>query len=395
MSRMQLCRPVEARHAVEAPGRGSDAPALIAARLRHPSGAESQGATGPHLYDGAAGVAFFLAAFHHVSGDADARTSALRLVAPLRAKLAQLAADPARSGALALPVGGLVGLGSFVYTFVRLAAWLREPALLVTAAEAASLLTPERIAGDDRLDVVSGSAGSILALLALHQAAPGEGAPLEAARRCGRHLLDRRTSSAGLPRAWPGSGARPLSGFAHGAAGISLALLRLQRVAGGDELGDAAREGFAYERALYDRAARNWMDPRFGRLVEQSAWCHGAPGIALARIAALEFADGPEIRDDLGEALSITRELPVSPADHLCCGNLGRADILWTAGEVLASGELRAEAERLAEHVETRAREGDFACEGTSLFRGLAGVGYALLRTENPGQLPSLLLLES
>ena len=356
-------------------------------------------ALGPHLYDGTSGIAFFLAAYHHVTGEAEARNLALRAIAPLRARMSQLAADPQRARELRLAIGGLIGLGSFLYMFVRLAEWLRESELLQSACDVMALITPERIAEDDRLDVMAGCAGTLLALLAMDREdsrVRSRGLdPLALARACGRHLIARRAV---------------ISGFAHGAAGIACALMRLYERTGEEEFREAALEGFAYERGLYDPEARNWLDPRFGRLLEQSAWCHGAPGMALGRLAA---AGLPEIghdldhnlEEDLEEALSITCSLPDSPIDSLCCGNLGRAEILWTAGRALDRPSLAEAACGLAERVLAR---GNFVFEipedetggpvkprfQPSFFLGLAGAGYSLLRLAYPDRLPCVLLLE-
>lgn len=373
---------------------------LIAAKLRRPglgSGSRGPGrresVASPHVYDGSCGYALFLAAIYRATGAKGARELALRVVAPLRAKVAQLSADPERARGLALPIGGYVGLGSFLYTFLQLADGLGDPSLLDAASQTAALLTPERILQDRRLDVVSGAAGALLALLALHRSTSDD-AWLDRARICGRHLLERRLSHRGLPRAWPGAEAPPISGFAHGAAGIALALGRLSHVAGERRFADAALEGFAFERALFDPAVRNWLDPRHDRHVEQSAWCHGAPGMALGRAAALACVEHPALHDDLEVCLEVTRALPDFPSDHLCCGNLGRADILLTCGLVLDRPSLAEDARALTERVLSRAATDGFVFDGEALFHGMAGVGYGLLRLGYPTAVPSVLSLD-
>lgn len=369
-----------------------------------------------HVYDGAAGIALFLGACHSLSGEARWREVCLDTLAPLRRKLTGLAAQPEEAARLRLPLGGLVGIGGFLYAFTLLSRWLDDPGLLREARAAATLLTRERIAGDDRLDVMSGSAGAILALLVLDRELGdrgGDGAeqatPLELAVACGEHLLAARISHAGLPPAWPGPGGRPpLTGFSHGAAGISYALLRLFERTGRDQLRAAALAGVEFERRLYDAGAGTWLDPRSGRALEQSAWCHGAPGVALGRIGGLAVADDDAIRSEIDLALEITLAQPFSSRDHLCCGNLGRADVLLQAAEVLdrPAPSYRTEAGALAQRVVERAEEvGGFALDRVqlagapvsivdpTLFRGLAGVGYGLLRLAEPGRLPCVLAL--
>jgi lantibiotic modifying enzyme len=296
----------------------------------------------------------------------------------------------------------LSGLGGFLYTLVGLARSLAEPELWREAGELTALFTPERIAADRQHDVVSGSAGALLALLALERHAPsslGVGQRcLDLADRCAERLLAARTSWRGGPRAWPGEAHPPLSGFAHGAAGIGHALLQLHHRTGRERLRTAALEGFAFERSLYDPRAGNWIDPRSGRLLEQSAWCHGAPGIALGRAASLMATDDPEVRCDLEEALRLTLALPDSPRDHLCCGNAGRIGVLLAAHRALGRPELMQAARALARRRLDRAEEqGGFAFGEPgplSLFWGMAGVGFTLLRLDREDDLPCPLLLE-
>ncbi|MET0396755.1 MAG: lanthionine synthetase LanC family protein [Longimicrobiaceae bacterium] len=362
---------------------------------------------GPHLYDGASGIALFLAALDHVRGDRANHDLVLGAIAPLRAKLRGLVLDPERARTLRIPIGGLTGLGSFIYALTRIGVWLGEPALVAEAHALTTLLTPERIRSDEQLDVVAGAAGTVLALLALHDASPPPSAsasdPVELALACARHLLDRRVSHEGRPRAWPCAGLPPLSGFAHGASGISHALLRLHGWTGREELRTAALEGFAYERSLFDRGALNWLDPRFGRLLEQSAWCHGAPGILLARLGATSAGDGGDVaREDAALLLEAVRDAPDLPLDHLCCGNFGRGEVLACAGQALGDpGPLDAARALAGRSLRRADAGGDFHLAPVgeppglrpALFRGLAGIGYSLLRLAAPSALPSPLLL--
>lgn len=351
----------------------------------------------PHLYDGTCGVTLFLAAHHHVLGSHAHAETVARALAPLVARIRELASDPARSAGVALPVGGMVGVGSFVYTLARIGVWSGRSELVEGARAAASLLTPARLAADRALDVVGGAAGAVLALLALDAADPSPGpggeTPLEIALRCGETLLERRVSVDGGPRAWPGAETPPLGGFAHGASGIAYALMRLHARARAAGLRDGALEGLAYERSLFDPGLGNWIDPRSGAPLEQRAWCHGAPGIALARLGVLDVEPDGAVRADLEATLALTRALPSPEPPHLCCGAAGQAEVLLHAGLVLGDASLVAEARAAAAPLlEDRVPDGESGFD-PSLFRGAAGVGYTLLRLSRPDALPSPLLL--
>jgi lantibiotic modifying enzyme len=370
---------------------------------------------GPHLYDGSCGVAFFLAARHWAEGEPGDRDLALAAVAPLRRKLRQVCADPQRAAALRLGVGGLVGVASFLYTFTRLAVWLDDEDLLADAAGCLSLVDAGRIAADDRFDVMSGCAGAVLALLVFEAEAQAAGerqaaeAALTAAAACAERLLTARVSWRGRALAWPGPDGRPpLSGFAHGAAGIAHALLRLHRRTGDAACLDAARQAYAFERSLFLPEVDGWLDPRFDRPVEQSAWCHGTPGIVLGRVGELGIADDPETRDEVRRLLQATLVQPSMSRDHLCCGNACRVEILHTAALALGRDDLTAAAHGLAAEMLDRAEAaGGFVVDGSgggeapipdrpspTLFLGLAGIGYTLLRLVHAERLPCLLLMD-
>ena len=363
---------------------------------------------GPHVYAGTTGIALFLAACDHVSGLGEHREFVLSILAPLRLKLRELAADAQRAAALRLGVGGLIGLGSYLYSFLLTGTWLGDSELLSEAHALSALFTPERVAQDDFLDVVLGSAGAALALLSLPGRLPDRAAgasPLVAAAEvCGDHLLRRRVSFEGRPQAWPPLPDRPPStGFSHGAAGICYALLRLYQASGREPYLAAALEGLAFERSLYSSERGNWQDTRVKEPRYLTMWCHGAPGILLGRVAALDVLDDAQIRQDIAAALATTRAVAFTDVDHLCCGNLGRADILLQVSRSLGEPALELEGRDLAlRAVERAGEELRFGLPSSlagglpdpTLFKGLAGIGYALLRFADP-TLPCCLCLEA
>ena len=123
-------------------------------------------------------------------------------------------------------IGGAVGLGSVVYGLVCASLFLDAEELLDDARAAASLITLERIEQDQNLDIIGGSAGAILGLLALYRNSR-DPEVLEQAAHCGYHLLENRTASATGHRVWKSLDGPLLTGFSHGTAGIAYALLKL------------------------------------------------------------------------------------------------------------------------------------------------------------------------
>jgi type 2 lantibiotic biosynthesis protein LanM len=355
------------------------------------------------------GVAFFLAALTNLTGTEQYRDLSLRAVTPIRTRLKEIVADPNRASELKLRIGGLVGLGALMYSFIHIASWVREPSLTSDARDLLDLFTSERIEGDKDLDIVAGSAGAILALLAMEQIVRNfpqeEGKILQIAEKCVRHLLSRRIVYEGRPRAWVTlTGFPPLTGFAHGAAGICYALLRFYKRTQNAEALAAAKEGIAFERSLFSSRHKNWRDLRHSDERFMVSWCHGAPGIALGRLGSLDVIDDIATREEICNALSTTIESEEARIDHLCCGNMGRVEILLFASQRISDSDYLLDAAHALTRkmLDSAGVDGHFRWlhqEGAdifspSFFTGAAGVGYAFLRLAAPNQFPCVLLLE-
>src|SRR5688500_9213134 len=80
------------------------------------------------LYDGAAGVALFLAAASHATDDPELRDVALRALRPVRAALDAPCA--ARAIVRREGIGAATGAGSLVYALARVGVLLDEPQLV-------------------------------------------------------------------------------------------------------------------------------------------------------------------------------------------------------------------------------------------------------------------------
>ncbi len=161
-----------------------------------------------------------------------------------------------------------------------------------------------------------------------------------------------------------------------------------------------------YERSWFSRERDNWPDLRESRKsgAGQSfflAWCHGAPGIGLGRIATLPFLDDPEMLSEIHAAVRATRAEGFGFNHSLCHGDLGNLELLREAGRALDDAELREEAGRLAGRILAQIEAGGPRCganadtEILGLMVGLAGIGYGLLRAAWPERVPSVLLLET
>jgi type 2 lantibiotic biosynthesis protein LanM len=366
--------------------------------------------TGTSSYDGLPGIGVFAAALWRVTREDKWRelaNSSFKFVRELLKKEAD-------QGIRSIGIGGAAGFGSILYTMTRAGMLLDDSSLIDDALTALKDLTPKHIEEDKVYDVIGGSAGAILSLLAVYDLT-ADPLALEHAQGAARHLLKGRVQTDNGHRAWKTIMSRPLTGYSHGAAGVAFALLRLYRVTGDEDLRAAALEALAFEDAEYSPERENWRDLRDmvnGTLYDpehpmySAAWCHGAPGIGLARLGALGVHDDPQMRADIQASLDTTGRaleyLHVNP-DHLCCGNVGRMELLWSAGEILNRPDLKTRAQESAARMVHNAQElggyyfSSFTPRGVfspGLFIGAAGIGYQLLRFGSKEKLPNVLLWE-
>jgi type 2 lantibiotic biosynthesis protein LanM len=359
------------------------------------------------LYDGCCGVALFLAALTKITGDSEWRDLCLGALQPLSQILQDSDPDSRQKLTRQIGIGGATGLGSIVYSLVRISQFLDDANLLEDAKQAASLITPDSIAADKNFDILSGAAGAILGLLALHQVTD-DSRILAQVIKCAHHLLSHRVVSETGFKTWASLGEKPLTGFSHGAAGIAYALLRSHEVTQDAVFREAAEEAIAYERSLFSSTEGNWLDLRSFAFIDDKpsymvSWCHGAPGIGLARLGSLATLDTPEIREEIAVALNTTLQFGLQNIDHPCCGNCGWIEVLLVAAQKLLRPDLVETVKKQASWIVAWAKQvGGFYLfpqlpkdvYNPGFFQGTAGIGYELLRLAYPDLLPSVLLWE-
>jgi type 2 lantibiotic biosynthesis protein LanM len=361
--------------------------------------------TGPrrhHLYDGSLGPAVFLAAAAVVSGEDRWRRAARDFATGANIAVAKGIVDDDAIG-----IGS--GAASVVYGLTIIGALLGDGTSIDLARMAARSIAPHRIARDTALDVIGGAAGAALGLLAFYKVSHDPDI-LDLATACGDRLL--QTAIAGdHGLSWRAPDGRVYTGFAHGVAGIAYALGRLFDITGERRFGRASSDGYRYVASRYVDAAQNW--PVLGEPVEgvaglgpsMVAWCHGAPGVTLA--ISLGSADTvyAKLLDQLEPSLKTTAGASPHMADHVCCGNMGRCESLFTTGRRLMRREAVEGSRRLARVVIARARKAGHFCLAANgfeyrifdpgFFRGVSGIGYTLLRLAAPSSLPSVAAFEA
>lgn len=366
---------------------------------------------GGDLYSGTAGIAMFLARLAAVTQDERQRLAA---VSALRHAI-----DRTRQGHWR--IGAYSGLGGVLHAAIAVAEACRsdEAATPMIRSLIENLSTSRP--SDTELDVLDGRAGAVRSLLhAVERRLDHDGLALQTAVRFGHDIISLAERRDGK-WSWettksPATG--HLLGYSHGTSGIACALDELFRVTGDPEFHLAADGAWRYETSWFDDSERNWPDfrvdgaaaPAGGPRSERfsCAWCHGAPGTALALARHIAFDPGsrPELEPLLAASLETTI-VSVTPRPRdtkgvsfcLCHGIAGNADVLMQiarlAGRtdpdpaVLSAAHIGVDRHHEAGNWPCGVPDGD---ETPGLLLGLAGIGHFYLRLHD-ASVPSPLTL--
>ena len=358
---------------------------------------------GMDLYEGLPGMVLFLGYLGHLTKE-NRYTNLAK--AALRALQCQI---ESQKGFIA-SIGGFEGWGGIIYTLTHLGIMWDDPELLTQAESLVALILP-LIAEDEQFDIIGGSAGCIGSLINLYRCKPSPSI-LVAAIQCGDHLIAKaQLMESGIGWRLENAGAKPLTGFSHGTAGIAWALLELAALTGEERFRTGALSAIAYERSLFCPEVGNWLDLRnfADKVLKEkdnqytcmTAWCNGAPGIGLARLRSLPYLDDAEIRAEINIALKTTLSQGFGRNHSLCHGDLGNLELLLQASQTLDDPYWKAQVDRFAAIILESIEKHGWLCgvplgvETPGLMTGLAGIGYQLLRLAEPERVPSVLVLES
>ncbi len=386
-------------------------------------------ALGPSVYDGTAGLAWFLGDLSRATENSLFKKTALGAIE----HALQHADDGRQTYSLGFFSGSLgIAIAAIKLGIQLSAAPIAEAGINVLSrfSHAPSL--------DYEDDVIAGIAGAIPCFIGLSQHPPaGRVLPwladvidqqigkLMEHSRCNQQPHTGRTM-----RFWPSQPFSPngLTGYSHGNAGIVNALLEWHRWRGDKTHAEAVQEGLCFERTNFSQPNQNWRDLRKFDLVEGSAassttansdpapssdvyslaWCHGAPGIGLGRLRTIELLrDDADILIELKQAVQTTRASLEVPVEHwpnysLCHGAFGNAELLVAAKESALALDVNDASidEQFAQVLERqRYPHLPWKC-GTQdgrttpgLMLGTAGIGAALLRRASPHEFPLPMLL--
>lgn len=364
---------------------------------------------GATLYDGTAGIGLFLAELAYASNDESIAHTAIGAMSH-----AVLARHRVRMGR-----GYFDGTLGIAWALSVASQRLAEPALLSTARGlVAEVEVPG--SGESDFDVISGTAGSILALLGLDLHLR-DGLAGAKARDLGEYLVNASClGTAG--RSWPTSmpsATRHLSGFAHGASGIAAALIQLYVRFREPEWLVAAEQALEWESQFYSKVHHSWATTRNETIMSfedtdslsalgdralngppieatppaySHSWCWGSAGMIPVRLELAALSGNVRLTVEAQRAASALAEgLSVRQGYCLCHGGGGSADALLHATRLdPGAGHLATIDKWVNEVGALYSSEHSKLISGIpggsyhpGLMTGEAGLGHFLLRTRD------------
>lgn len=341
-----------------------------------------------YLYDGLAGTGLFLSALAWLTEDMDATRGFLRIRSQLFEYTQMLLKDGCKADT---PTGIFAGEGSVIYTYLIWYTLFKDPFYLVFAKKHSQCV--EKIyKNDTHMDLLTGNAGLMIAWEYLYDLT-GDQHYLELARDAGKQLREKALvmeQGAGFAA---GKEQAPLAGMSHGCSGFIMAFAGLYYRTHCPEDAQIIRQLLAYEDSLYDPEMNNWADLRVvpGNQTganDAVAWCHGAPGILLARRMLQKYCPDIEpemVEQDIKRALSKIGTETYREGFCLCHGNCGNGWIVKDSNREFYEtvlGDVLARIQSKEMLPQEKFNPGFMA--------GISGIGYALLKEACP-QLPDIL----
>ncbi len=262
-------------------------------------------------------------------------------------------------------------------------------------AQKHSTIVDELIKGiewDKNYDILLGSAGCVLVYLNMFLL-KGDKIYLQKSLDISQRLLSKK-EEINNGYAWKCEHEDfPLTGFSHGACGMSYTFMKLWKYTGDSRFLHISEKVLIYENSIFDENLGTWKDLRKIRkkrkdLYTSAAWCHGSAGILLGRMKMYQIAP-TELKQLLGKdckrAVKNVLKSGAFVNNCLCHGNAGNLEILAEYTKIFGKQDLDFIEDcffSLAEKVKRKQWNCQLpqAYENPSFMIGTSGIGYALLR---------------
>jgi lantibiotic biosynthesis protein len=264
------------------------------------------------------------------------------------------------------------------------------------------------------IDVIDGIAGSIPVFLYFYGLTKKE-RYLQFAIKIGDALLAKaKKEPNGLSWTTMPDIQHNLTGYGHGTSGMAHAFAELYAVTKENNYLEIVDEIIQYENSHYQKEEGNWPDFRSFAMqsnegVEATkptcscAWCHGAPGIGMARLRCYAITKNDAYLEDAKIAIATTEKVNKIQYGFnfsLCHGLLGNSELLCYATEVLEDNSYLDSVKTIADDlVANYIMDNKILPSGLQstapvldFMLGESGMGYFLLRLYNGAKFKNMLL---
>ena len=224
----------------------------------------------------------------------------------------------------------MAGIGGILYALGKCAYFLEDPELCEDACFLAAQIPHALIKEDAQFDVIGG--WRRVAVLSSINLIPHL---LSVLKHCENHLIAHCEKMGDEKIGWRGNGCRPVTGFAHGNAGIIYALMQSHQITKNEQTAAIIHQALNYERSVFSQEHQNWPKISEGRISFPVSWCYGASGIGLSRLGTPSYWRTESIDEEIEVALITTLKNLFPSVDHLCCGLCGKLEFLISASRSL------------------------------------------------------------
>ena len=296
-----------------------------------------------------------------------------------------------------LKVNPMIGIGVFsgnmMYLYYNLYLLWKDETLYKKFTEEVDKLLDNDITEEKLdLDVVGVLSGIIISCVNIYNQSNYEPV-LKLARRYGELLYkDLKDNDKEL-----------LTGFAHGCAGYSLALIKLGELDKEFKYVNLGEKLIKLEDSSYYEKENNWIDLRKKDKTCLFYWCHGGAGIGLARSLINKNIISENASDlvctDINNSVTYFMSSNIAFNHCICHGEAGNIESFLNISENIGNMMLKEIVYKKADTLYEDIRNNGFKYDCSNLYGsvgfmlGTSGVGYLFLRLVNP-KYPSVLSLD-
>ena len=351
--------------------------------------------------NGNMGVACFLAAYYKLTSRKEVLDLLNRVILPVEDIINNKWS--LNQYARVIGIGGTVGLGSLIYSLVKVYEFTQNKKYLDLAEKCIFDLEFDVLKYDFKFDITSGLSGFILSLIKLNSYLNSE--------KIKKLIKDLATRliSLGFEEDkfinWNYQLDKKILGFSHGSSGGLFTLSKIYNLLDNFD-SNKINSILDYEQSYYKLEHNNWPDFRD---VEENfntvSWCHGGVGIGFARLQLLR--DGYKnslIYQNIDNIITKMISKNLEYTDTVCCGLGGWVDFL------IELEKIKFPDERISNFKKVVIKKLLFNYSlldnfyygkklnprliNPGFYQGISGIGYVLIREIDPDTYKSILLFE-